>query len=156
MSDFVIRPCSDPALAGEIHALTLAAFGPQPTDPPSSVMKETEADFARRIGSQTALVADARGAIVGSVFCEVQGEALYFGRLAVRDDWRRRGVASALVEAVKAEARARGLALVTLKARIPMTGNVALFRKHGFAITGEFAHAGYPDPTFYEMAWRTP
>lgn len=155
MSDFVIRPCSDPARAGEIHALTLAAFGPQPTDPPSSVMKETVEDFARRLVEQTAFVAETDGAIVGSVFCEVEGEALYFGRLAVNDAWRRRGVAGALVDAVKAEARSRGLPLVTLKARIPMTGNVALFRKHGFTVTGEFAHAGYPAPTFYEMAWRT-
>jgi predicted N-acetyltransferase YhbS len=154
LSDFTVCRCSDPARAAEIHTLTLDAFRPQPTDPPSSVLRETVADFAARLQAQTAFVAEAGGAVIGSVFCEVDGDALYFGRLAVRDDWRRRGVAGALVEAVKAEARARGVPAVTLKARIPMTGNVALFRKHGFEVTGEFAHAGYPAPTYYEMAWR--
>ena len=42
---------------------------------------------------------------------------------------------------------------MTLKARISLESNVALFRRHGFVIVAEETHAGYPRPTSYAMEW---
>ena len=88
------------------------------------------------------------------MFCIRQDDALYIGRLAVAPGWRRRGVASALIEAAKAEARRIGAKRMTLKARISLASNIALFRRHGFAIVGEETHAGFSAPTSYAMEWR--
>ena len=82
-----------------------------------------------------------------------QQDALYIGRLAVAPEWRRRGVASALIEAAKDEARRIGAARITLKARIALDSNIALFRRHGFVITGEETHEGFSAPTSYAMEW---
>ena len=154
MAAYVISRCEDASCAAKITRLTHNAFADLAIDPPSSVLKETQADFARRLTTQTALIAETDGEIIASVFCEPKDGAVYFGRLAVRPDWRRRGVASAMMEAVIAEARRRGAPAVTLNARITLPGNLALFRKHGFAVTAQHTHAGYPAPTYVEMELR--
>jgi hypothetical protein len=56
-----------------------------------------------------------------------------------------------LIDAAKAHARDVGAHRMTLNTRIMMPGNVALFRKHGFAVTGEGTHPGFAAPTFYTM-----
>jgi ribosomal protein S18 acetylase RimI-like enzyme len=153
MGGFVVARFTDASRAGELLALAHLAFGDLPIDPPSSVLKETAADFADRLASDTCLAIEADGRIIASVFCVPQGDALYIGRLAVAPAWRRRGVASALIEAAKAEARRIGAKCITLKARISLDSNVALFRRHGFAVTAEETHAGYSAPTSYAMEW---
>ena len=90
----------------------------------------------------------------GTMFCVPGDDALYISRLAVAPAWRRRGVASALVEAARAEARHRGIVRLTLGARIALPGNVALFRRHGFAVVAETCHAGFTSPTSYELELR--
>src|SRR6185369_5318327 len=114
----------------ELHRLVQGAFADLPIDPPSGVLKETLADFRDRLQRETALVAESldppnRGALVGSVFCIEQSGSLYVGRLAVRSDFRRRGVASALLDAAKAEALRRGIGRLTLSTRIALADNVA-------------------------------
>ncbi len=149
--DVLIQRCSDIARAAELHAFTQAVFGALDIDPPSSVLKETQADFAARLRDETCFLIEADGRVIASIFCAVKGDALYVGRLAIAPEFRRRGIASALMGAAKDEAKRRGLRRITLGARIALPGNVALFRRHGFAIVRETCHAGFTTPTSYDM-----
>lgn len=141
----------DAARVEELHDLVVAAFRDLPIAPPSSVLQESQADFLLRLQTETALVVEADGALVGSLFCATKENSLFIGRLAVRSDFRRRRVAGALLDAAKAEARQRGIGRLTLATRIALAGNLALFRKHGFAVFAEQTHAGFSRPTSYDM-----
>src|SRR5215213_7267587 len=148
-ASYSVRQFSDATRLEELHRFVQDAFRDLPIDPPSSALKETVADFAARL--QSIFIASAEDELIGSIFCTPKEDALYIGRLAVRPDWQRRGVASALVDAAKAEARRRGAKRITLGARIALPGNVALFRRHGFVIVRETCHAGFTTPTSYDM-----
>jgi GNAT superfamily N-acetyltransferase len=155
----VVHAFADVSRVGELHRLVHDAFASLPIDPPSGVLKETVADFRDRLQREIALVAEAlappdEGALVGSVFCIERKDALYVGRLAVRNDFRRRGVASALLDAAKAEAVRRGIGRLTLSTRIALADNVMLFRKHGFAIVAATCHPGFSHATSYDMELR--
>ena len=155
----LVKSFSDTSRVAELHRLVQGAFASLPIDPPSGVLKETLADFEKRLETETALVAEAldppdKGALVGSMFCIEEDDALYVGRLAVRNDFRRRGVASALLDAAKAECRRRGFGRVTLSTRIALADNIALFRRHGFVIIAETCHPGFSHPTSYDMELR--
>ena len=152
-ADYALYRLTDAARLPELYALVQSAFGALAIDPPSSVLKETLADFDARLRDEIVIVAEAERRLIGAVFCAPQNDALYIGRLTVAPDWRRRGVAGALIGAAKAQARALGANRITLKARIMLPGNVALFRRHGFAVTAEETHAGYSAPTSYAMEW---
>ncbi|MEA2929423.1 MAG: hypothetical protein QOG38_1851 [Hyphomicrobiales bacterium] len=151
--DYHLYRLTDTARLPELYALVQAAFGALAIDPPSSVLKETLADFEKRLRSETAIVAEAGDRLIGGVFCIPQGDALYIGRLTVAPDRRRRGVAGALVDAAKNEARRVGAKRITLRARIMLPGNVALFRRHGFTVVAAETHAGFSAPTSYAMEW---
>jgi ribosomal protein S18 acetylase RimI-like enzyme len=155
-TDFQVRRLSDAARAAELLALAHSAFGELPIDPPSSVLKETAADFAARLESETCLAIEDNGRIIASVFCIRHDAALYIGRLAVAPEWRRRGLAGALVDAAKVEARRTGARRMTLKARISLASNVELFRRHGFVVVAEETHAGFSAPTSYAMELALP
>ena len=149
-----VQRCADIARAREIHAFTQAIFGALDIDPPSGVLKETEADFAARLRNETCFVIEADGGLIASMFCRLDGDALYIGRLAVHADWRRRGIANALIDAATAEARRLGAKRLTLGCRIALTSNLALFRSRGFVIVGHETHAGFSAPTSYDMELR--
>ena len=121
------------------------------SDPPSGVLKETEADFAARLAKETCFVVEVDGKLVASMFCFPDDDALYVGRLAVAPAFRRRGVANALIDTAKAEARRVGARRVTLGCRIALTSNLALFRRHGFVVVRETCHPGFTTPTSYDM-----
>ena len=149
-----VQRCTDVSRAREIHGFTKAIFAALVIDPPSSVLKEGEADFAARLRDENCFIVEENGRLIASMFCKRDGEALYVGRLAVAPEYRRRGIANALIEAAKEEARRLGLKRITLGARITLPGNVALFRRHGFVVVRETCHPGFSQPTSYDMELR--
>ena len=150
----VVHKFGEASRIWELHSLVQRAFRDLPIEPPSGVLKETVEDFSARLKTETAIVAQSVDVLVGGVFFALKNDALYVGRLAVRDTWRRRGVASALLEAAKAEAGRLGIDRLTLNTRIALQSNVALFSKHGFLVTAARCHPGFTRPTFYEMELR--
>lgn len=150
-ADYALYRLTDASRLPELYALVQAAFGALAIDPPSSVLKETLADFAARLKDETCFIVEADGQLIAGMFCALDGDALYVGRLAVAPAYRRRGIANALLEAAKDEARRRGAKRITLGARISLPGNVALFRGHGFVVVRKTCHPGFTTPTSYDM-----
>ena len=96
MPEFAVQRLSDATRVDELLALAHGAFRDLAIDPPSSVLKETAADFVRRLQNETCFVVEVDGRLIASVFCAPDENALYIGRLAVHPDWRRRGVGSSV------------------------------------------------------------
>ncbi len=129
------------------------AFAPMEVriDPPSSVSRLTPASLAAKSRDETLFLARDHDELIGCVFARPQGDALYVGKLAVRHDRQRGGVARRLMAAVEAYARADGVRCLELETRIELTQNHATFAALGFVKSGEHAHEGYDRPTFISM-----
>jgi GNAT superfamily N-acetyltransferase len=123
-------------------------------DPPASALRLTAAALAEKAREETLLLATDGDSLIGCVFVRPQGDALYVGRLAVRADRRRAGIARRLLDAAAAHARGAGLAHLELETRIELTENHATFAALGFVKTAEHAHAGYTRPTYVTMRKR--
>lgn len=120
-------------------------------DPPSSALRLTPESVARQVEAGAVFIAEEAGELVGSIFCEVKGEALYLGKLAVRPDCQGRGIGRALLRAAEDEARRLGLAMLELQTRIELVENHATFARLGFVKTAESAHPGYAQATSITM-----
>jgi predicted GNAT family N-acyltransferase len=88
------------------------------------------------------VVALAGARVVGTLRLVVDGERAKVGRVAVAREWRRRGIASRMLELAVARARELGCAKVRLAAQIAAT---EVYRQAGFTVeSDEFEEAGIP------------
>ena len=154
MSDSIIlRPAtlSDaPAIAATIAAAFAQYAGR--LVPESGALSETAASIASELSNGNgAIVAEWNGALLGCVMTKLEEDDLYFGRLAVLPSARGRNLARRLVDAVEAEARARGLPGVRLGVRIALPDNQRLFASLGYRETSREAHPGFDHPTSINM-----
>jgi predicted N-acetyltransferase YhbS len=151
-AEHATRPL-DPADAGAAAALVRLAFSAQQvqTDPPSAALRETTETIAAAITAGGGAAVVAGGDLVGVVLWAERDGGLYFGRLAVRPDWRRRGLARALIGAAEAEARRRHLPRVHLSTRLTLMDNRRLFAACGYVETQLRAHPGFSWPTSVVM-----
>jgi predicted GNAT family N-acyltransferase len=86
-----------------------------------------------------AVALDAAGTAIGTARLLPEGR---IGRMAVGKAWRGQGVGAALMRALLGEARAAGMAAITLHAQTHATG---FYRRFGFSVRGdEFLEAGIP------------
>jgi predicted N-acetyltransferase YhbS len=137
----------------EVAKLLRLAFSRQSvqTDPPSAALRETDETIAAAIADGGGAGIVMSGQLVGVVLWSEKDGGLYFGRLAVRPDWRRRGVARALIVAAEGEARRRGLSRVHLSTRLVLADNRKLFASSGYVEGSLGTHDGYSAPTSVAM-----
>jgi ribosomal protein S18 acetylase RimI-like enzyme len=142
--------------ADAIADLIRRAFAdqPRPTDPPSSALNETAATILAHLGRGGGAVLERDGRVVGAVLWELEDDALYISRVSVDPDYRRQGIARALVDGAEREARRRGLVRMTLGVRLELEENRQLFRSCGFEDLEFRRHEGYPEPTWVLMERR--
>ena len=121
-----------------IHWLTQAAFAEYGTQPgTSTALKETQEGVAALLNEgNRALVALLNGLPVACVRYRIEGDAFYFFRLSVDPDYRRKGLASALVCHLEALATELGLSRLTCSVRMGKADNVALYTGLGFQLIG--------------------
>jgi ribosomal protein S18 acetylase RimI-like enzyme len=142
--------------ADAIADLIRRAFAdqPRPTDPPSSALNETAATILAHLGRGGGAVLERDGRVVGAVLWELEDDALYISRVSVDPDYRRQGIARALVDEAEREARRRGLVRMTLGVRLELDENRQLFRSCGFEDLEFRHHEGYTEPTWVLMERR--
>src|SRR2546423_10914905 len=81
------------------------------------------------------LVAEDRGRLVGAVEVRVDGEAGYFGMLAVDAPVRRGGIGRPLVEAADAHCRSAGCSIMTMSTGENRTELIPYYEKMGYRVT---------------------
>ena len=142
--------------AEAVADLIRRAFGdqPRPTNPPSSALQETAATILAHLGRGGGAVLERDGRVVGAVLWEEEDGALYISRVSVDPDYRRQGIARALVDEAEREARRRGLSRMTLGVRLELEENRQLFRSCGFEDFEFRRHEGHIEPTWVLMERR--
>jgi len=148
-----VAAASDAAVIADLIRRAFAAQ-PRPTDPPSSALKETAATIAAHLARGGGAVLERGGVVVGAVLWEVEEGALYISRVSVDPNYRRQGIARALVDEAEREARRRGLPRMTLGVRLELEENRQLFRSCGFEDLEFRCHEGYTEPTWVLMERR--
>ena len=96
----------------------------------------SESMLREELGKGIFLVAERDGQAVGYVGCQTVLDEGYITNVAVSPDARRQGIARTLIEKLTAEARAAGLAFVTLEVRVSNAPAIALYEGAGFGRVG--------------------
>jgi predicted N-acetyltransferase YhbS len=123
-------------------------------NPPSGAHKETPDSIRKKIvegGGFIAYIDDKAAGCVLYAPYEPDEDALYLGRLAVLPDYRKQGVAHAMVEAIEKRAQELNLSKVTLAVRMQLPGNRAFFESLGFRVVATGSHDDYGEPTFMTL-----
>ncbi len=123
----------------------------------AQVLEIEEASFATPWSSKTFLnllrrpnaalfaAEEVPGSLIGYAVVWFAGPEGELGDLAVQSAWRRRGVASALIEAVVGEAAERGATEIYLEVRESNEAARGLYRRHGFEVINQRPRY-YSDP----------
>ena len=120
-------------------------------DPPSSAHALTAQSLREKARNEIGYVARDGDKITGCVFCRVEPDSLYIGKLAVLPETQGRGIGKRLLTYAEAEARIRDLTILRLETRIELVDNHTTFAAWGFAKTAENSHPGFDRTTSIEM-----
>jgi ribosomal protein S18 acetylase RimI-like enzyme len=122
--------------------------------PPPGILRETAEDVARSIETGGAIIAWDGDVPVGSARFHPEPDHLYVGRVAVPPAFRRRGVASAMMDFVEGHARSLGYAETRVQVRQALPSNVALYESLGYTVCSADPHPRVPDATVLTLAKR--
>lgn len=136
-----------------LHALLVDSFAFMDgrIDPPTSLARMTPATLAAKAQTETLIVAEIDGRLVGCGFAAEAGAALCLGKLAVAETARRQGILRAMIGLAEELARRSGKSWLELQTRIELTETHAAFAALGFVKVGETSHPGYDRPTSVTM-----
>lgn len=139
-----------------LRALLVRAFAYMKgrIDPPSSLDAMTAADLRRLAETGFVVTAGAGDRLLACGFATETGDAFYLTKLAVEPGHQGRGLLRAMLGAIEAEARARGLGRLTLQSRVELADSHAAFQALGFVKTGGSSHPGYSRPTSWHFEKR--
>ena len=157
MSDLVYRfPDRDFADWAALHALLDRSFAPMAAriDPPSSMTRLTPSLLAEKAGDELLLTCMSGDELVACAFVRPETGWAYIGKIAVHDDWRKRGTTRQMFDLVETHGRRAGWSHLELQVRVELTENLAAFGRLGFVETARTAHAGYDRPTSVTMQKR--
>jgi ribosomal protein S18 acetylase RimI-like enzyme len=142
---FTIRPATEED-AYAVHTIIQAAFEEYRFLPvPPGALSDTLDLVRKRMGDgQTVLALDA-GRPVGTARYEPQEGHMYVGRVAVLPEYRRLGVATALMHHVEEIARQEGFTRVRLGTRQSMPSNLAFYEHLGYEVVQREEHPRGPD-----------
>ncbi len=125
-----IRPYADPD-AESVAALWDAVFGPaRDRNEPAAVIR---AKVAQGDGLFF-VAADSNDRPAGTVMAGYDGHRGWIYTLAVREDMRRRGIASRLLRHAEAELTARGCLKINLQVRPAQADAVAFYKTMGYLV----------------------
>ncbi|MGD1927257.1 MAG: nucleotidyltransferase family protein [Paracoccaceae bacterium] len=136
-----------------LHALLMRAFAymQDRIDPPSSLHRMTPKDVAAKARDEICYLAHDGNDLIGCIFCKVDSDLLYVGKLAVDPKHQGQGIGRALMAAAEAEARGMRLKGLQLQTRIELVENHQAFARLGFIKTAETAHPGFERHTSVTM-----
>jgi GNAT superfamily N-acetyltransferase len=138
------RLSSDAPDIAAVHDLLCEAFAYMEgrIDPPSSLASLTRDDLRKMAAEGPAwVIRDPMP--VACVFCRIEADSLYLGKLAVSRARRGQGLSRLILEAAEAEALRLGLPALLLQSRVELVENHAVFRAMGFHQIAETRHPGY-------------
>lgn len=123
-----------------IHKIILSAYEEyRYFDVPSSALYETVSSIEKSLknGTEKALLYFNEGVPLGSVRFRTDANSLYFFRLAVCPEARRRGIAKALLSWLENYAKEHGMKETWCKVRLSIPRNIQLYQSVGYVITRE-------------------
>jgi ribosomal protein S18 acetylase RimI-like enzyme len=118
---------------------------------PSSALNETLEDVAARLAEGGGVLADLDGETVGSGRFLQRDGYVYIGRLSVKPERRRMGVASRMMDFIEQIAHERGFPEARLEVRMGLPENVALYERRGYALVEVTPHPRDPSHMVGQM-----
>ncbi|MBB6672796.1 GNAT family N-acetyltransferase [Cohnella nanjingensis] len=128
-----------------VHRIMREAFGEyrERLNPPPSALKEEVEDIRRKLaGRGGALLVWLGDEPVGSAQYYFSERYMYIGRVSILERARRRGIGSGTMAYLERLAIRQGYSETRIEVRASLLGNVALYRKLGYAIV---RRRTYPD-----------
>jgi ribosomal protein S18 acetylase RimI-like enzyme len=143
------RPSDAPTLLALVHA-AYEQYRDK-LDPPSDAHKETIASTELALRTARAFIAEVDDETAGAVFYEPSLDHVALFRLSVAPAYRRRGVGSALVDAVERFTETEGAGRVLLAVRIAVPENVRFYERRGYRVREAGSYQPRPIPTHFVM-----
>jgi ribosomal protein S18 acetylase RimI-like enzyme len=157
MNDGAIRvELVDASRADLVWRLAVSAFEEfrETLVPLPGILAETVEDVMAYVKRGGAVIAWDGETAVGSARFHPEADHLYIGRVAVPPEFRRRGIASAIMHFLEAHAVSLGLDETRVEVRMALPGNVALYESLDYVPISTQPHSRNPTAMTVKMAKR--